>query len=157
VAAVLERGSRRCRSGCGCGRPCSRGWQRNRGGFPCGRELLRVGLREVQIPRSASAVLRNLVNPSQITPPARGKAQIGNTGSGTVSGAGLGNASRNKSVLWGLVGGNVGPNVDVVMPRGLPRTASVQIGNAGLGTVSCCRFSGRLVKLIPPCARTQQG
>jgi hypothetical protein len=25
------------------------------------------------------------------------------------------------------------------------------------GELSCCRFSGRLVKLIPPCARTQQG
>jgi len=24
-------------------------------------------------------------------------------------------------------------------------------------TVSCCRFDGRLVKLIPPCARTQPG
>jgi hypothetical protein len=23
--------------------------------------------------------------------------------------------------------------------------------------LSCCRFSGRLVKLIPPCVRTQQG
>jgi glyoxylase-like metal-dependent hydrolase (beta-lactamase superfamily II) len=26
-----------------------------------------------------------------------------------------------------------------------------------LVTLSCCRFDGRLVKLIPPCARTQQG
>ncbi len=23
--------------------------------------------------------------------------------------------------------------------------------------LSCCRFDGRLVKLIPPCVRTQQG
>ena len=28
---------------------------------------------------------------------------------------------------------------------------------AGSGDLSCCRFSGRLVKLIPPCVRTQQG
>jgi hypothetical protein len=25
------------------------------------------------------------------------------------------------------------------------------------GALSCCRFDGQLVKLIPPCARTQQG
>jgi TctA family transporter len=48
-------------------------------------------------------------------------------------------------MLLGLLAGST-------LARGSPAKAI-----AMTGLVSCCRFDGRLVKLIPPCARTQQG
>ncbi|WP_346658860.1 helix-turn-helix domain-containing protein [Bradyrhizobium sp. CW1] len=37
------------------------------------------------------------------------------------------------------------------------RQAVVPLTEVKFRTLSCCRFDGHRVKLIPPCARTQQG
>jgi two-component sensor histidine kinase len=45
---------------------------------------------------------------------------------------------------------------DMVRPDFSQQKKAAELGDL-LVTLSCCRFDGRLVKLIPPCARTQQG
>ena len=61
-----------------------------------------------------------------------------------------------------MPGGRCGNTITRGWARPIRQVKSGQVGSRavseqGMMRLSCCRFSGRLVKLIPPCARTQQG